>query len=123
MRGTEPACFTSVSLISLTLDRLTAGPVDADLAAVVQLPETNAGRLVRLGVDQHDVREVDGRFPLDDVAGLPHPGRRRVALGDVHALHHGTVLFRPHFEHLASLALVGAGDDLDAVALLDARGH
>src|SRR5947209_20412676 len=109
--------------MSSTLDHVAAGPVDAHLAAVVQLPEPNAGRLVRLGVDQHDVREVDRRLPLDDAAGLPHPGRLGVALGDVHALHHRTILLGPHLEHLAALALVGAGDHLDPVALLDARGH
>src|SRR3954447_14487460 len=109
--------------MSLTFDHVAGGPVDADLAAVVQHPEAHAGRLVRLGVDQHDVREVDGRLPLDDAAGLPHPGGLGVALGDVHALHHRTVLLRAHGEHLALLALVGAGDDHHAVAFLDARGH
>src|SRR5438309_11750993 len=103
MRGSSPAWFTEVSLMSLTFDHVAGGPVDADLAAVVQHPEAHAGRLVRLGVDQHDVGEVDGRLPLDDAAGLPHPGRLGVALGDLDALDHGTVLLRPDLEHLAAL--------------------
>src|SRR3954463_6670897 len=111
MRGSSPAWFTEVSLMSLTFDHVAGGPVDADLAAIVQHPEAHAGRLVRLGVDQHDVREVDGGLPLDDAAGLPHPGRLGVTLGNVHALHHRTILLGAHSEHFAPLALVGAGDD------------
>src|SRR5690606_9080582 len=47
-----------------------------------------------------------------------------VAAHDVDAADDGAVLLRTHLDHLAALALVAAGEDDDAVTLLDLqRGH
>src|SRR4051794_34988539 len=107
----------------LALDHVARGPVHADLAAALDHTEADLGRLVVLRVEQLQVREVDRRLLLDDAALLAHAGLLLVPLGDIHAGDHRPVLLRSHREHLAALALVGAGDDEDAVALLDARGH
>src|SRR5260370_38820294 len=46
---------------------------EADFAAVERL-EADPGRLVALGIDMGDVRDVQRRFLLDDAAGLAHGG-------------------------------------------------
>src|SRR5690606_12505273 len=87
--------------------------------------------LLRLGVDEGDVRDVDGRLVRFDAAGLGAALR----LPDPHVLRHvvdafndAAVLVDEHLDDLALLAavsaelLAGARDDLDEVALLD-LGH
>jgi hypothetical protein len=61
---------------------------------------------------------VNRHFLGDDAALL----RRRlllVATGDIHPLHHRSVVARVHLEHVALLPLVLAGQDDDAIALPD----
>src|SRR5258708_23393369 len=48
-------------------------PGEADFAAVERL-ETDTGRLVALGIDVRDVRDVEHGFLLDDATGLAHGG-------------------------------------------------
>src|SRR5260370_36451268 len=48
-------------------------PGEADFAAVERL-EADAGRLIALGIDMGDVRDVKHGFLLDDAAGLAHGG-------------------------------------------------
>ncbi len=62
-----------------------------------------------------------------EMIGLPNwtlsLRRTRMALDHVQALDQHALLFRKHLQDLAGLALVLAGEDDDAVALLDLRGH
>src|SRR5258708_20851386 len=57
-------------------------PGEADFAALERL-EADAGRLVALGIDMGDVRDVERGFLLDDAAGLAHGGTG-MALYHVH---------------------------------------
>src|SRR5260221_6997832 len=90
---------------------------EADFAAVERL-EADAGRLVALGIDMGDVRDVEHGLLLDDAARLAHGGTR-MALDHVHALDEDAHVLREDAQYLAGLALVLAGDDDDLVALLD----
>src|SRR6266851_3599098 len=92
-------------------------PGEADFAAVERL-EADAGRLVALGIDMGDVRDVKHGFLLDDAAGLPHGGTG-VALDHVDALNEDAHVLRQDAQDLTGLALVLAGDDDDLVAFLD----
>src|SRR5690606_7938911 len=92
--------------------------------------EPDAGRLLGLGVDERDVRHVDRGLKGLDAAGLRAALRLADArvLGDVvHALDDDAVAAVDDVEHLALLAavaaavLLGTGDDLDQVTLLDVR--
>src|SRR3954451_8790003 len=94
-------------------------PSEADFAAVERL-EADAGRLVALGIDMGDVRDVKHRFLLDDAAGLAHGGTG-MALHHVDALNEDTAVLGQDAQDLAGLALVLAGDDDHLVALLDLR--
>src|SRR5690242_1198887 len=97
-------------------------PGEADFATVERL-EANAGRLVALGIDMGDVRDVEHGFLLDDAAGLTHGGTR-MALDHVDALNKDTHVLRHDAENLAGLAFVLSGDDDDFVAFLDLQlGH
>src|SRR5882672_9431972 len=94
-------------------------PGEADLAAVEQL-EADAGRLVALGVDMGDVRDVQHGLLLDDAARLPHGGPG-MALHHVDALDEDAAILRQDAQDLAGLALVLARDGGPRVALLDLR--
>src|SRR4051794_11329430 len=57
-----------------------------DLAAVVEHPVADAGGAAVARAEHGHVRHVDGHVPVDDAAGLVHPGRLLVLLGGVDAL-------------------------------------
>src|SRR5437868_6066670 len=90
---------------------------EADFAAV-ELLEADAGRLVALGIDMGNVRDVQHGFLLDDTAGLPHGGAG-VALHHVDALDEDAAVLGQDAQDLTGLALVLAGDDDHLVAFLD----
>src|SRR5260221_5463697 len=92
-------------------------PGEADFAAVERL-KADAGRLIALGIDMGDVRDVEHGFLLDDAAGLTHGGTG-MALDHVDALNEDAHVLRLDAQDLTGLALVLAGDDDDLVALLD----
>ena len=72
----------------LVLGKRVAGrPRDALAPAVLRDPHADAHATPRLGVVQHDVREVDRRLLLEDAALLGLPAGARVALDEVDLLH------------------------------------
>src|SRR5690606_29951398 len=95
-------------------NRLLGGLEDTNLLAVLNL-EANAVSLVGLGVEDGDVGDVHRGFFLDDAAlDTSHRVGLGVALDQVDATDDQTVVSE-HFQHLATLALVFAGDDDDLV--------
>src|SRR4051794_4385016 len=95
------------------------------VAPAVLAGDAHAGALLGLGVDEHDVADVDGALALDD-AGLTlrRVGQRAlVALDDVQALDVDPLLLGVHAEHLARLAAVLAADDDDLVVGTDLQTH
>src|SRR5258705_12505658 len=84
-------------------------PGEADFAALERL-EADAGRLVALGIDMGDVRDVERGFLLDDAAGLAHGGTG-MALDHVHPLDQGAPVPWPDAQNLPGPALVPAGHD------------
>src|SRR5207248_4458756 len=63
------SCFFLSSAICLSLIDLRAGPLgDAHARAVLEHLGADAGGLLRLGVDQRQVRDVDGAVLLHDAA-------------------------------------------------------
>src|SRR5258708_37661025 len=76
---------------------------EADFAAVERL-EADPGRLVALGIDMGDVRDVQRGFLLDDAAGLAH-GRAGMALHHVEALDGDAAVLRLDAPDPAGLAL------------------
>jgi hypothetical protein len=85
--------------------------------------------LLVLGIDEHDVADVDGAFLLDDAAdrlgavGALDLRRALVALDDVQALHVDLRLLRVHAHDATGLAPVLAADDDDLVVAADANTH
>src|SRR5258708_1319922 len=95
---------------------------DPDLLAVRPELEADAGRLAVLGIGDRDVGQVDRQL-LGDDAALLLCGLALVALDHVDAAHRRAA-FRPaHLDHLATAALVAAGEHDDLVALLDLGSH
>src|SRR5258708_26191152 len=92
-------------------------PGEADFAAVERL-ETDTGRLVALGIDVRDVRDVEHGFLLDDATGLAHGGTG-MALDHVHAPDEDAHVPRQDAQHLSGLALFLACEGDDLVPLLD----
>src|ERR1700761_6255552 len=85
--------------------------------------EADLGRSAGLGVDQRHVRHVERRFLALDAALRVGLGRAGVALNHVQAFHHDAFVLGHHPQDRAFAALVLAGEQDDAVALLDLRGH
>src|SRR5215218_7489881 len=89
----------------------------------------DARRTAVLGVDEHDVGDVDRAFLLDDAAdlfGALRVGdlhRALVALDDVQPLDVDALLLRVDAQHLALLAAVLAADDDDLVVATDLERH
>src|SRR2546423_1895214 len=87
--------------------------------------DAHTGALVGLGIDEHDVADVDGPLALDD-AGLAlgsAGGRALVALDDVQSRDVDAVLLGVDSQHLAGLPAVLAADDDDLVVAADLQGH
>src|SRR5260370_39738075 len=96
-----------------------AGPLgDADLATALELLVADAGRLVALGIDMGEVRNVDRAFLFDDAAGQAHR-RLPVPLHHVDALADDPVFLGPDAPPVPGLASGLARADDDLVALLD----
>src|SRR5579872_672566 len=104
--------------LSLPVDDFAGAPGEAHLAPVIERLVTDPGRLIGLGVDMGDVRDMEACLLLDDAAGFARP-RRRVALDHIDALHQDTLPIPLDAQDLAALALVAAGADHHLVALLD----
>src|SRR5690606_40587450 len=91
----------------------------AHLAPVGEHPEPDTVALLRRGVPQHHVRDVNRRFHVDDAAGdAACRIRPLMPLHDVHVLDDDAVV-REHAQHDASPALVAARDHDDLVTLPD----
>src|ERR1700730_18672251 len=134
--GLSSSCFffssaiwiSFVEIRALLVELRTASLGDADSLAVLEHLGADAGGLLRLGIDQRQVGDMDAAVPLHDAA----LGRRRVAaalqvaLEDHQLLDDRALLLVIDLEDLAGLALLLAGEDVDDVALLDANrraGH
>src|SRR5262249_715316 len=91
--------------------------------AILRQAHADAHALARLGVVEHDVRQVDRRLLLEDAALLRLAARPRVALHEVHLLHDDPALRLVHRQHAAGLPLVVTGDHHDGVALADLQAH
>src|SRR5579859_80826 len=103
------------------MDHLAGRLGETDLLVAVHA-ETDAGRLT-FGVDQGHVRHVKRRFLVLDPAlgiALAGPG---VALNHVHAADQHAGFLGEHLRDGPLAALVLAGEDHDAVPLLDLRRH
>src|SRR5690606_31536021 len=86
----------------------------ADLLPVAHL-EADARGFARLGVEQHDLAQIQGGRLLDDAALLLRGGLH-VALHEVHPLDDHRVALHEHLAHPSALALVVAADDDHLVA-------
>src|SRR5262245_41334715 len=109
------------SYASSAIDHLAGRLGDTDLLVAIHA-EADAGRLA-VGVDDGHVRQVDRRFLVLDAALRVELGRTGMALNHVQAFHHDAALLGEHLQDGALTALVLAGEDHDAVPLLDLRGH
>src|SRR4029077_8676647 len=110
--------------VLLAVDGLAGGAREAHLAAVFEEPVADLGWLVRFGIQQGHVGDVDRGLAFDDCAGVG-PAWLGVALDDVDAGNDHAPLGRQHAQHVAHLALAAPGDDLHPVALPDLElvGH
>src|SRR3954471_21233885 len=114
------SCFCSLSLAILCLDLLAVALEHAHLAAVFQRLDARAVGLLRRGVKERDIRDVDGQILVDDAALLAlHRVGPLVLLHAVHALDHHMLGVDPA-QHRAALALVAARKHYDLIALADA---
>src|SRR3954467_596954 len=108
----------------LLVDLRAAALREADALAVVEELGPDPGGLLRVGIEERQVGEVDAAVLLDD----PAFGRGGVAaalevpLPHHQLLHHRALLLVVDVEHLAGLALLPAGEDEDRVSLLDPGG-
>src|SRR5258708_38522239 len=104
------------------IDQISGTLGDTHLPAVVENFETDTRRLIRFGIDNRQVRQMDRRFLADDPAfGL---GRlARVATHEVDAGDNRAAVVGHHVAHLASLALVTTSRDDHPIALSDLSGH
>src|SRR5882724_9399004 len=116
----------SVSLSLLSIQHSLALATDPVLLAVLEHLARDPDRLVALRADDHQVRDVDRGFALDDAAlDVLRGVRLRVLLDEVDALDD-----RPHLrgvdpQHLAAGPLLAAlaGDDEDHVVLAHVETH
>src|SRR5215213_2844627 len=69
-----------------------------------------------------DIRKMDRRF-LIDYAAFALRGLALVTLHDIDTAHDRALFGAAHFQNLALLALVSAGDDDDLIALFDFCSH
>src|SRR3954469_19392323 len=118
------AVWVAASMV-LCLVQLRPRRLGHAVAVATLAGDTDARALLRLGIDDLDVADVDGALTLDH-AGLDL-GRVRqgalVALDDVDAFDVDPVLLGVHAQHLARLAAVLAADDDDLIVGTDLQGH
>src|SRR4051812_38277539 len=111
------SCFCSLSLAILCLYLLAVALEHAHLAAVFQRLDARAVGLLRRGIKERDIRDVDRQILVDDAALLAlHRIGPLVLLHAVHALDHH-MLGVDATQHGAALALVAAGKHYDLVTL------
>src|SRR5919198_2047451 len=107
------------------------GPARDALALAALAGDADARALLVLGIDEHDVGDVDRAFLLDHAADRLRPLRAAnllralVALDDVEALDVDPLLLGVYPQDGAGLAAVLAADDHDLVVAADLRcvGH
>src|SRR4051812_12918638 len=104
-------------LAASAIDFLPGLDRNADLLAVLRL-ETNARRLAVLGRDR-DLRNVHRCLAALQATLRVRLGRLAVTGGDVHARHDNLAVLGQRLGDVTRLALVLAGQDDDAVTLLD----
>src|SRR3954469_7567377 len=104
------------------IDQLPGAGRDPHLLAVAHL-EADARRLARLRVFDRDLRDVERRLRALQPALRAGLARLAVPRDDVDAGDHHLAVLRHGPGHFAVLALVLAGQDHDAVALLDLLRH
>src|SRR6201996_4811583 len=110
--------YFSVSAI----DDLTGLLGDADLLVTLDL-ETDTGRLTGGRVGDSDVGDVQRRFLVDDTAIRVGLRRTGMALHHIDALDDHAAFDGHDLGDGALAALVLAGQDDDAIALLNLSGH
>src|SRR5436190_6921274 len=127
--GFSSCFFLSSAMASSGLIDLRAAPLgDAHALAVLQHLGADAGGLLRLRVNQRQVGDVDAAVLLHDPAlrrGRVAPALE-VALEDHQLLHYRALPVVVDLQHLARLALLLAGEDVDVVAFFYANlcpGH
>src|SRR3954471_14676051 len=105
--------------------QLRPGPLAHAVAHAVLTGDADARGLVGLGVDEHDVADVDRALALDDAGlALRRLGQRPLmALDHVQALDVHPLLRGLHTEDLARLPAVLAADDDDLVVTTDLQGR
>src|SRR5262249_5604677 len=91
---------------------------ESHLAAIRQSLKPDARRPICLGIDDRDVRNIDGRLFRDDAA-LAGCRLARVALNEIDPAHDRAVVFRNDPDDFTLLAFIAAGNDHHAVALFD----
>src|SRR5690606_6011979 len=110
--------FSRGSYFASAIDHFSRTLRDPNLGAVFLDTEADTGRLAVLRIGDGEVRQVDRSLFPDEPAFLV----LRLALvadHDVDAAHQGAVFLRHDAQHLASAALVLAGEHDDLVALAD----
>ena len=110
------------------INELSAALADAVCAGLVAL-NADAGSLIALRANQHDIRNVDGGLELDATGIDLAPGlglHLALMLGvDIDALHHDAAPFGHHVDDRAALALVfqPAANDFHSITLVDLYSH
>src|SRR3569623_713628 len=105
-------------ICSLHVQLFAVGAEHADLAPIFERLGTHALTLAGGGVERLHIGDVDRGLALDDAAGLVGLRiRLGVALDDVHVGDEHAVAV--HAQHVATLALVLAGDHEDLITLAD----
>src|SRR3989454_12669233 len=89
----------------------------ADAGPVGQRHGPRTRRLLTRGAKQHDVREVNGRFPLQDPSLSVLLARLRMPLDDVDLFDRDLAVETEHAEDLAGFAAILARHDDDRVPL------
>src|ERR687887_1280048 len=108
--------------------QLRPGALGHAAAGAVLAGDADARRLLVLGIDEHDVGDVDRAFLLDHAAhllgplGVRHLHGALVALDDVQTLDVDPLLLRVHAQDAAGLPAVLAADDDNLVVTTD-LGH
>src|SRR4051794_27105144 len=107
-------------MTSSTIQELARLGRNANLVAVLAFTGAHARRLVRLRVDQHDLRDVDRQLFFDDAALRQLLSRLGVALDAADTLDDDAVAIDQDLEDLAARALVLARDHDDVVVFAQA---
>src|SRR6266508_2913846 len=104
-------------MVNSLIQCFVAAATDANLLAVCQDLSANSHRRVTLVAHDHDIRNIDGSFLLDDPTRLLRATRLGMPFDDIDSLDNNSVFIPQDPEHFADLAPFLAGDHHNTVVL------